>query len=150
MRTIRSETVVDATPAAVWGVLTDLDAYAEWNPHIVAASGAVEEGARIRITVDRGERTRQLRPTVTVVDPPERLEWRTTAGTSLLFAGRHAFELAALDDGRTLLVNRETLSGLLARFVAGADDAALCESMNWALAERLDRQRTADAVEPEP
>ncbi|MFD1515457.1 SRPBCC domain-containing protein [Halomarina rubra] len=144
MRTIRSETVIDAPPSAVWSVLADLDAYEEWNPHITTAAGDLQEGSRVTISVDQRDRTRTFRPTVTTVDAPRRLQWVGTVGPSWLFEGRHTFDLEPLADDRTLLVNHERLSGLLVRFVSGEEDTAAYESMNWALAERLDRLRTPD------
>ncbi|MFC5973220.1 SRPBCC family protein [Halomarina salina] len=142
MRTIRTETVIDSPPSAVWSTLTDLDAYEEWNPHLTSASGELREGERVTITVDQSGRTRTLRPRVTTVDPERRLQWVGRVGSSWLFEGRHTFDLESLDCGRTLLVNREELSGLLVGFVTSEDDEATYESMNWALAERVDREQT--------
>ena len=146
MRTIRTETVIDGPPSAVWSVLADLDAYEEWNPHLTAASGEPREGERVTVTVDRSGRARTLHPRVTTVDPERRLQWVGTVGSSWLFEGRHTFDLEPLDGGKTLLVNREDLSGVLVRFVARAGDEASYESMNWALAERVGRRLAADAV----
>ena len=146
MRTTRTETVIDAPPSAVWSVLTDLDAYGEWNPHLTSANGVPREGERVTVTVEQSGRTRTFHPTVTTVDPERRLQWVGRVGPSWLFEGRHTFDLEPLDGDRTTLVNREELTGLLVRFVALESDEAAYESMDWALAERVDRRLTADAV----
>lgn len=146
MKTIRTETVVDAPPAAVWATLTDLDAYEEWNPHLTSASGDLREGETVTITVDQGGLTRTFRPTVTTVVPGRRLQWVGRVGPSWLFEGRHTFELEPLDGERTVLVNREERSGLLVRLVALPRDEEAYESMNWALAERVDRTLAAARV----
>ena len=145
MREIRTETVLDASPEAVWDVLTDLEAYAEWNPQTVDASGTVAEGERVELTVrPGGGRERTMTATVVDADPAGRLEWVATVGSRWLFSARHTFELEPLEGGRTRLVNRERLAGVLVRFAVPDDVEADYEAMNRALAERL-----ADA-EPAP
>lgn len=139
VREIRTEVVLDAAPGAVWDVLTDLDAYEEWNPQTVEASGIVAEGERIELAVrSGGGRERTLTAEVVDVDPARRLEWVATVGTRWLFSARHAFDLEPLEDGRTRLRNRETLSGALVPFVVPDDAESDYEAMNRALAERLE------------
>ena len=36
---LSAQVEIDATPERVWQVLTDLGAYAEWNPFIVSSAG---------------------------------------------------------------------------------------------------------------
>lgn len=38
--TLSASIEIDATPDEVWSVLTDLDAYNEWNPFIVSSGGS--------------------------------------------------------------------------------------------------------------
>ena len=138
MREIRTEAVLDATPEAVWDVLTDLDAYAEWNPQTVEASGTVAEGERVELTVrPGGGRERTMTATVAEADSPRRLEWVATVGSRWLFSARHTFELEPLEDGRTRLVNRERLTGVLVGFAVPDDAESDYEAMNRALAGRL-------------
>lgn len=138
MREIRTGAVLDATPEAVWDALTDLEAYAEWNPQTVEASGTVADGERVELTVrPGGGRERTMTATVVEADPPGRLEWVSTLGSCWLFSARHTFELEPLEDGRTRLVNRETLTGVLVRFAVPDDADSDYEAMNRALAERL-------------
>src|SRR5215218_148381 len=66
---------IRATPERVWQVLTDLPAYAEWNPFVTRADGAVVVGSRLAVSVPPVNALvqRRLRPTVREVIPPRRL-----------------------------------------------------------------------------
>jgi hypothetical protein len=140
MREIRTEIDIDAPPAAVWAVLTDLEAYPEWNPHVVAASGAIELGSTLDITVRReGTRDRSMTVTVTELFPGLRLVWVGRLLTGTVFEGRHVFELEPLDGERTRLVNREEVRGVLAGLVTTDDPAVDYEKMNEALRQRVER-----------
>jgi hypothetical protein len=139
MREIRVETDVDAPVETVWAVLSDLDAYEEWNPQVTSASGDLREGGRVRIRVAQSSgRERSMRATVTAVEPERRLEWVGTVGGSWLFEGRHTVELEPLDGDRTRVVNRERVTGLLVPVVVPADVERDYEAANRALAARAE------------
>ena len=102
------------------------------------ASGTVAEGERVELTVrPGGGRERTMIATVVEAAPERRLEWVSTLGSRWLFSARHTFELEPLEDGRTRLVNRERLTGVLVRFAVPDDVESDYEAMNRALAERL-------------
>lgn len=141
MREIRTEIEIDAAPELVWEVLADLDSYAEWNPHVTRARGALREGGEIEITVDRiGDKPRTLTVRVSAVDPPQRLQWIGTVGSKWLFEGQHTFDLQSLDDGRSRVVNHEQVSGLLTSFVLSEEPERDYERMNHALKEQVERR----------
>lgn len=72
---LRTFVDIDATPEQVWNVLTDLPAYAEWNPFITSAEGELVKGGRLSVRVPPVNAFVQsrLRPTVLEVDPFRRL-----------------------------------------------------------------------------
>jgi len=39
MKTIKTSIIIQASAEHVWTILTNLDAYADWNPYIVLARG---------------------------------------------------------------------------------------------------------------
>ncbi|KTG09116.1 hypothetical protein AUR64_15070 [Haloprofundus marisrubri] len=150
MKHIRTSIDIEAPPSIVWEILTDLDAYHEWNPYITEASGEVEEGEIVEIHVEpTGRRQSTLDCRVTNVVPERRLQWVGELRVPGLFRGRHTFELDALGDDRTRLVNREEVSGLLTRFVVTEETPLDYEWMNKELARRAELwfnpQRTAEA-----
>ena len=46
--TVHTETVIEAPPAAVWAVLTDTQAYKEWNPVLIPIEGKLAQGETLR------------------------------------------------------------------------------------------------------
>jgi hypothetical protein len=142
MKTIRTEAFIPATPARVWAVLTDFDAYAEWNPLNVKASGEARPGGKIRTTFVNPAGAPGATVTQTVIlttfEPERALAW--SGNVPLLFRGRHHFNLTPDGEG-TRLLHGEDLSGLIAMTFS---DGILAEkfvpwyeAVNRALAERV-------------
>lgn len=105
---------IDAPPARVWEVLTDLPAYREWNPFIVEASGKVAVGETLSLQmVLPGRSPMTIEPTLLIVEPERELRWRGRLFVPGLFDGEHAFLLTPLEGGRTRLDHVEDFAGLL-------------------------------------
>lgn len=49
--TVHTEVFVPAPPEVVWGVLTDANGYADWNPVFIDADGHYAEGESVRYRV---------------------------------------------------------------------------------------------------
>ncbi len=78
----------DAPPEPVWQVLTDLDAYPQWNRFMTRAKEAVV-GARLSLTLHPVDARRiTLGPTVLEATPGRQLRW---LGVSGVFEGEHSF-----------------------------------------------------------
>ena len=76
LRELRSEIEIDAPPEHVWAVLTDFDAYPEWNPFIRRISGELREGARLEVRIEPpGARATTFKPTVRAVERNRELRW---------------------------------------------------------------------------
>lgn len=147
METIETEIEIDAPVETVWEVITDLDAYHEWNPFIPTASGDPRVGERIRIRVEPpGSFGGTFRPRVEVHEPNRRLVWLGRLGLPGLFDGRHELAAESLSESRTRFVQRETFSGLLVPLFFREDAVRRgYESMNAALKERAEtRERRAE------
>ncbi|MFI6340840.1 SRPBCC family protein [Streptomyces sp. NPDC050535] len=99
---------IDATPEAVWDVLTDFAAYGEWST-FTSAEGTAHVGSRLTMRMPG----MTFRPTVTVATPGQELRWTGTLGTKHLFHGQHSFVLSPNHDGTTRLTNHEEFSGAL-------------------------------------
>ena len=131
MRTISSETEMEASPRRVWDVLTG--DHEEWNPFIERIEGTLASGERLEVKFRSGPTFRLV---VTVVEPGRVLEWLGSVGVRGIFDGRHRFELTETKGG-TRLVQSEQFSGILIPFmgrVLASTEAGFGE-MNQALAE---------------
>ena len=116
MKTVTAAIRIDATPMAIWAVLTDLSRYPEWNPLIRAATGEIAVGKRVTMrAVQPGGRLMTIRPRILVAEPGAELRW--IASLPGIIGGEHSFVLRPSGDGSsdtgTELVQSETYRGLL-------------------------------------
>jgi hypothetical protein len=140
---LRAEIEIDADPATVWDVLSDLEAYPEWNPFIDPIEGKTAVGARLRVRIrPPGARAMTLRPRVTVAEPERALGWLGSLGIPHIFDGAHRFELQPIDGGRrTRFVQSEHFRGVLLPLVRRwvlPPTLKGFEAMNVALAARAE------------
>jgi hypothetical protein len=138
---LETEIDITASPDTVWGILTDLEAYSDWNPFIVSAEGNVAVGERLTNRMKQpGGKAMTLKPTVTAADPGQKFEWLGHLGVPGIFDGRHRFELEATTTG-TRLVHSEHFNGALVRLMRKMVDNGTrqgFEEMNAALKERAE------------
>ncbi len=112
MREIRNTVEIAASPARVWSVLTDFEAYREWNPFVVRASGALAVGATLDVTfAPPGGRAMQFRPVIVRLVPERELAWAAKLLVPGLFDGEHAFRIEPLDANCVRFVQRATFDG---------------------------------------
>ncbi|MFZ2155466.1 MAG: SRPBCC domain-containing protein, partial [Bradyrhizobium sp.] len=69
--TIETEIMIAASPEEIWAVLTDFDAYPNWNPFIRRIGGSAVVGARLRTELTQSPGTKPMRfsPRVLAVEP---------------------------------------------------------------------------------
>jgi len=130
---IETSTDIDASPAEVWSVLVDVDAYPEWSPSPVVVDGGLEEGATVGLP-DGTARVVEL-------DDGTRMVWETTTGVIGVFDGARTFELEPIDGGGTRFTQSEEFRGVAVPFVSGnlRDDVAPgFHELNAALRERAE------------
>jgi hypothetical protein len=134
---------IDATPERVWQVLTDLPAYAQWNPFITQAEGTFAVGERLSLRLPPVNALLRvtLRPTVLEVTPCRRLRLRSRQGRlgmPGLFDAEHTFTLTQ-HDGAVRLLEEQRLRGLLVAVMArplNRRRLPALTAMNAALKER--------------
>lgn len=143
-RDLQTRIDIDAAPEVVFAVLTDLDAYADWNPFITSSAGRVAVGERLVNRMEPpGGRAMTFKPKVTEVATGQVFEWLGRLGLPGLFDGRHRFELEPLPSGGTRLLHGETFTGVLAPLLLrsiGDSTVEGFEAMNAALKARAEAQ----------
>ena len=139
---LRTEIEIDAPADRVWRVLTEFDAYPDWNPFLRRASGEVKEGARLEVYMQSsGGRGMTFRPTVIRAEPNREFRWLGHLGVSGLFDGEHSFTIESLEGDRVRFVQSERFTGVLVPLMLlmiEKDTKRGFEEMNQALKERAE------------
>jgi hypothetical protein len=111
---LRSEIDIDATAERVWQILTDFDAYPDWNPFLVRASGRPRQGERLNLRMQPvGGRGMTFRPTVIEASPGRRLRWLGRLLAPGIFDGEHSFTIEAVGEGKVRMIQEEQFRGIL-------------------------------------
>ncbi len=115
MSDVRTSLTIDAPPERVWRVLTDFDAYPQWNAVIPVFRGEARAGATVRFRiVIEGMPAMPFTARVVRCEPGRELAWRGGAPVVPALAwGEHWFKLTPSGEG-TLLTHGEDFGGLLA------------------------------------
>jgi len=113
-----AEAEIDAPPAAVWAVLSDVAAYRAWNPFTPECVTSLEVGQPVdmRVRMAKLGFSVQQRETVRAVEPARRLVWGMRMLGGLVEAERTQ-TLSELDDGRTLYRTEDVIEGALGPLV---------------------------------
>jgi hypothetical protein len=141
MKKLRTEIIINATPATIWKVLTDFALYPKWNP-FVHISGRPEVGTKLENTMYiEGQKPQVFRPEVLVVDPQKEFRWEGHLFVKGLFDGEHYFQLEPMAGGKTRFVHGEHFRGILVGLILkmiGEQTLAGFEKMNTALKQRCE------------
>ena len=141
--TIERSIDIDATPATVWSILADTDAYASWNPFMTKLAGDFAVGAKLEVCIaPPNGRPMTFKPTVLAADPERELRWLGRFVLPGLVDGEHSLRIDPLADGRSRFTQTERFSGLLVRpfkSMLGKTELGF-ERMNTALKTRAESQ----------
>ena len=138
---LTTSTEIDASPEAVWAVLSDLPSYPSWNPFIREASGQLAAGERLDLRMQPdGGRAMRFRPTVLKAEPGRELRWLGRLVAPGVFDGEHRFAIEPTAGG-SRLTQEERFTGILVPLLAkGLRKRTLpaFEQMNEAVKERAE------------
>jgi hypothetical protein len=140
---LHSDIEIEAPPDQVWDVLTDFDAYPDWNPFVRRIDGEPVVGTQLEVVLEPpGGRAMTFQPEVLAAQPTREFRWLGRLwGVPKLFDGEHIFEIEPLGQGRTRFVQREKFSGVLVPLLARSlmtNTRRGFEAMNRALKERVE------------
>ena len=136
MKSIKTEIVINAPKERVWGVLTDFEAYPNWNPFIVSIKGKLAVGNRVENTLLSGQKKMVFKPVVLSVVPGKYFDWLGSLFVKGIFDGHHYFEIEELAPGQVKLTQGENFTGLFSSMIInkiGDDTRHNFTSMNEAI-----------------
>lgn len=111
MRYYEATSVIDASPEAVWAVLSDGAAWPAWDSGVDAVEGKIAPDETIKIR-SKAAPGRAFPVTVTRFEPPAHL--RFSGGMPLgLFRGVRTYEVSPGADGHATFSMREEYTGPL-------------------------------------
>lgn len=111
---LKTEILIEATPAKVWGILTDFERYPDWNPFIRSIEGKPEAGAKIRAQIaPPGAKGMTFKPLVLAFEKEKEFKWIGRLLFPGLFDGEHRFELIDNENGTTTFIQAERFKGIL-------------------------------------
>ena len=144
MKKIDTSIRINASPAIVWGVLTDFAAYPSWNPFITNIEGILRAGERLIIrVVPPGQKGMAFRPRVLVAEPERQLRWKGRLIVPGLFDGEHSYRIEPAADG-SRFYHSEQFTGLLTHMMPASSFEAVregFEAMNDALKRRAEASK---------
>ena len=110
MKSYEVTSLIEASPSAVWAILTNAASYPTWDSGVERVDGQIESGSKISV-FSKVSPGRAFPVQVTELRPAERMVW--AGGMPLgLFKGEWTFTLSS-EGGRTRFTMREEFSGPL-------------------------------------
>jgi len=140
--TLSVETEIAAPAAAVWEILTDFDAFPQWNPYLVEIRGAAGTGAKLDLVLSLpGGRERRREALVHRCVEGQQLCWRRKFLFSFIFQAEHQFRLLPLDPRCTRFTHTVVSTGWAVPYQTHlrAKTQAAIMGMNRALKARAEQ-----------
>ncbi len=110
MKSYEASSTINASPDAIWAILTDAPGYAAWDSGVVGVDGTIAPGEKIKVTSEVNPK-RAFPVKVTEFEPARSMTW--SGGMPLgLFKGVRTFKLLPAD-GATTFTMREEYTGPL-------------------------------------
>jgi hypothetical protein len=143
-RTIHTEIDIESSKEAVWNVLSDFEAYPDWNPFIRSIRGEPRGGSKLEVRLQPpGQSAVTFRPTVLAAVPGRELRWQGRLLVPGIFDGEHRLLIRERGQTEATFVQEELFAGVLVPFTGKvlARTQRGFVLMNQALKERVERGR---------
>jgi len=111
MKEFSASTTINASPEAIWAILTDAPSYPEWDPSADRIEGRIAPGETVKAYTKLAP-GRAFPAKVTEFEPGKKMVW--SGGMPLgLFTGVRTFTLEPQGNGATKFTIQEVFSGPL-------------------------------------
>ncbi len=111
---IKSTILIHTSTEKVWSVLTNFEAYPQWNPFIKSIKGKVKVGNIITARIEPPQaKGMTFKPKVLVFDTNKEFRWMGHFLVPGLFDGEHIFELIDNGNNTTRFNQNEKFKGIL-------------------------------------
>ncbi|WP_110208147.1 SRPBCC domain-containing protein [Nocardioides daejeonensis] len=111
------EIEIDAPAATVWQVLTDFDAYREWNPFATSVRCDFRPGGAIDMEVAMGRRKLRQREFINTIDEGIGFSYSMKPAPGGLLRSVREQQVVDLGDGRSRYTSRFEIAGPLSPVV---------------------------------
>jgi hypothetical protein len=142
VKELRSDIEIEAPAERVWQILTDFNAYPQWNPFIQRIAGVPETGTQLEVRIQPpGGTGMTFKPSVLAAKSNRELCWLGRLLVPGLFDGEHTLRLEPLGPERTRFVQSERFTGLLVPLFGSTLEKTQrgFEEMNQALKARAEQ-----------
>lgn len=111
---IREEIEINASAEKVWQTVIDFPNYKNWNTQLSFLGGEVKPNGKLHLKLSvEGTNPYEFKPIISHWQENEKFAWLAQTGLPRVFDGEHFFEINKLENGKTLLINREEYRGIL-------------------------------------
>ncbi|MCG8668017.1 MAG: SRPBCC domain-containing protein [Pseudomonadales bacterium] len=119
MREVKTEIVIDAPREKVWQVLTDFDAYGNWNPVIKDVKATPQVNRSIRFKINLFGQKLPIAAKIQRCEENWYFGWGTDTSlpSNHIIGAHHFFELNPEGDNKTRLVHNEIFYGIVPKIV---------------------------------
>jgi uncharacterized protein YndB with AHSA1/START domain len=114
VKSFATTTTINATPEAIWAILTDAPAYPTWNATVSAVDGRIAPGETVTVHAKIAA-GRAFPVKVVTFDAPRRMVWSSAMPLGL-FKGERVFELVPRSGGVAFSM-REEYTGAMAGMI---------------------------------
>lgn len=106
---IKTSIDISAPSEIIWSVLTNFQAYPDWNPFLTSVEGDFEVGNTIKITAGG----MKFKPEVLTYNEYKEIVWLGKFLVNGMFDGEHRFTIIDHQDGTSTFQHEEKFSGVL-------------------------------------
>ena len=113
-KSVQTEVVIEASPEAVWQVLTDVEQYKEWNPVFEYKEGQLKQGNKVVYKVTEAENKTAVMSAKVIKLVPNKV-LNQTGGLPGVITFDHTYTLTKVEQGTKVTIH-EKYRGIYVNF----------------------------------